>query len=139
MATEKKNKKLPLMIASSIRSLANSAKPTLVKIKEEEQKIAVIQQGIEKMKEALSDTDALIRKQLADYGGYGLNDLFKLQVKESTDSNGRTTRTNQMVWIYKETLLPPSESDEAEQAEGPTTQTEEEQTEQTAQETEDVF
>lgn len=104
-----KKKVLPLIVASTIKALADAAKPTLVEIKKQEEKVAAEQKRLDNMKNDLVDIDRQIRNKLKDYGDYGLDDIFVLETKEITDSNGRVSKQNKMAWKYKLTQLPPKE------------------------------
>lgn len=110
-----KKKMLPLIVASTIKALADAAKPTLVEIKKQEEKVAAEQKKLDNMQNDLVDIDRQIRNKLKDYGDYGLNDIFKLETKEVVDSNGRVSKQNKMAWIYKLTQLPPKAEETSEQ------------------------
>lgn len=113
-----KKKVLPLIVASTIKALADAAKPTLVEIKKQEEKVATEQKKLEQMKEDVADIDRQIRNKLKDYGDYGLNDIFVLETKDVVSSNGSVSKQNKMAWRYKLTQLPPKEeTSEQEQTE----------------------
>lgn len=116
-----KKKVLPLIVASTIKALADAAKPTLVEIKKQEERVAAEQKKLDNMKNDLVDIDRQIRNKLKDYGDYGLDDIFVLETKEVTDSNGRVSKQNKMVWRYKLTQLPPKTEETSEQTETETT------------------
>lgn len=116
-----KKKVLPLIVASTIKALADAAKPTLVEIKKQEERVAAEQKKLDNMKNDLVDIDRQIRNKLKDYGDYGLDDIFVLEIKEVTDSNGRVSKQNKMAWRYKLTQLPPKAEETNEQTETETT------------------
>jgi len=117
---------LPLMVASTIKALADAAKPALVAIKTQEEKVAAEQKKLDDMKNDVVEIDRQIRNKLKDYGDYGLDDIFVLETKEVTDSNGRVSKQNKMAWRHKLTQLPPKQEETNEQTE---TETETETTE----------
>lgn len=116
---------LPLMVASTIKALADAAKPALVAIKTQEEKVAAEQKKLDDMKNDVAEIDRQIRNKLKDYGDYGLDDIFVLETKEVMGSNGKVSQQNKMAWRYKLTQLPPKQEEQNKQ----TTETETETTE----------
>lgn len=115
---------LPLMVASTIKALADAAKPALVEIKTQEERVAAEQKKLDNMKNDVAEIDRQIRNKLKDYGDYGLDDIFMLETKEVVGSNGKTSKQNKMVWRYKLTQLPPKTEETNEQTEETETTTE---------------
>lgn len=112
-----RKKVLPLIVASTIKALADAAKPALVEIKTQEERVATEQKKLDSMKNDVNEIDRQIRNKLKDYGEYGLFDVFVLETKEIVSSNGRTSKQNKMVWRYKLTQLPPKLEETNEQTE----------------------
>lgn len=112
-----RKKVLPLIVASTIKALADAAKPALVEIKTQEERVATEQKKLDSMKNDVNEIDRQIRNKLKDYGEYGLFDVFVLETKEIVSSNGRTSKQNKMAWRYKLTQLPPKLEETNEQTE----------------------
>lgn len=119
---------LPLMVASTIKALADAAKPALVEIKTQEERVATEQKKLDSMKNDVNEIDRQIRNKLKDYGDYGLDDIFVLETKEVIGSNGKTSKQNKMAWRYKLTQLPPKPEETSEQTETETETTAEAET-----------
>ena len=95
-------------VAASVRSLAKSAQPILAKIQALEKKRVKVNEEIDaeiaEANEELEQYNSLCKQKV----GYGITDLFNLESRVITASDGKQRTTNTLTWKYPETLLPPT-------------------------------
>ena len=129
--------KISQTVIAALRSLGNSAKPTLKKIKKIEGDIKRLEaQRIEEFKE-MADYDAICKKKTKDFDpkgeGFTINQMMELRTFETTGEDGKISTSEKITFRYPETIIPTSED---EVPEDPTQTTEEEQNQTQNTETE---
>lgn len=124
--------KISQTLTAALRSLGNSAKPTLKKIKKIDGDIKKLEaQRLEAFKE-MADYDAICKKKTKDFDpkgeGYTINQIMELRTFETPGEDGKISTSEKITFRYPETVIPVA-TDEV--PEDPTQNTEEEQTQNT--------
>ena len=130
--------KISQTITAALRSLGNSAKPTLKKIRKIESDIKKLEaQRIEAFKE-MADYDAICRKKTKDFDpkgeGYTVNQLMELRTFETPGEDGKISTSEKITFRYPETIIPVETDEVPEQPQIDTTE-EQNQTQNTETET----
>lgn len=129
--------KISQTLTAALRSLGNSAKPTLKKIKKIDGDIKKLEaQRTEAFKE-MADYDAICKRKTKDFDpkgeGYTVNQIMELRTFETPNEDGKISTSEKITFRYPETIIPTS-ADEV--PEDPTQTTEEEQNQTQNTETE---